>query len=340
MVEIIIVGCGTQGRVHAKCYAKLKDMQDIKIVGVVDPKQEQLNAFQHLCSELGFDTRRILLKNKLSEISKELDISDSIFDVATPNICHYPCVKEAVDIGAKRIIIEKPLAHNIIDAKNIRELDGTFGVIENYVYSPITQHIQKILNEHKSKTIFAKTEFSKDRRLEATGRRGFSEDYIPHVFTIEMPHQIAVVSYLLGFPKEVCDAWCHDMILPDGRISSHGEGGITLAHDNGVVSYNFSCLQGHRHLSIKYRTIRVYCEDTTKIFGYYPTTIDLEGSILVYHGQVLVEKHRFIDDSMTETLKYLIECFMENKKPLTDVKFGQRVINIIDTSIMLTKKFR
>ncbi len=339
MVDIIIVGCGTQGQAHIRCYAKLKDMLNINIAGAVDPDEKQLNAFQHLHSKLGFDTRRALFKNNLSELSKELDISNSIVDVITPNNCHYSCAKEAIDMGTKRIIIEKPLAHDLSDAKNIEKLGGVIGVIENYLFSSITQHIQKFIEEQKLKTIFVKTEFSKNRRIESLEGRGIFEDYIPHVFTIEIPHQIAVVSYLLEFPKNVCDAWCHDMILPDGRISSHGEGAITLAHKDGATSYNFSCLQGYQHLSIKYRTIRIYCEDAIKIFGYYPTTIDLEGSILVYRDQDLIEKHRFIDDSMTETLKYLIKCFMENKKPLNDANFGRKIMEIINTGTVLAKKF-
>jgi len=339
MVDVIIAGCGTHSQAHIACYAKLRDIFDVNIAGAVDPDQKQLNAFQHFSNKLGFDTRGTLFKNQLSEITNELDISNTIVDIVTPNNCHYPCAKEAIDMGAKRIIIEKPLAHDISDARNIERLSGAIGVVENYLFSPITQYIKKFIEEHKLKPTFIKTEFSKDRRVDSSRGRGIVGDYIPHVFTIEIPHQIAVVNYLLGFPVDVCDAWCIDMILADGRISNHGEGAISLSHKKGVVSYNFSCLGGHRHLSIKYRTIRVYCEDAIKIFGYYPATIDLEGSILVYRDNHLIEMHRFIENSMVETLKHLITCFMEDTKPLTDAEFGRKIMEIIDTGMVLAKKF-
>lgn len=340
MVDIIIVGCGTQGWVHTNCYAKLKDMFNIRIVGVVDLEPKQLSTFKHSLIKLGFDTQKIIFKNTLSEISKELDISNSIVDIVTPNNCHYPIAKTAVGMGARKIIIEKPSAHEILDANNIEKLSGVICMVENYLFSSVTQYIQRYIKEHELKPLFVKTEFSKDRRLDSLKGRGISEDYIPHVFTIEIPHQIAIVSYLLGFPKYVYDAWCNDMILPDGRICNHGEGAITLAHNNEVTTYNFSCLQGFRHLSIAYRTIRVYCEDNIKIFGYYSTTIDLEGSVLVYRDKNLIESRRFTDDSMTATFKYMIECFIENKEPLNNANFGRKIMEIIDTSKVLTEKFR
>jgi predicted dehydrogenase len=339
MVDIIIVGCGVQSRAHIACYAKLKEMFDLNIAGVVDPDQKHLNAFQHLFNELGFDARGTLFKNKLSEITKELNISNSIVDILTPNNCHYPCAKEAIDMGVKRIIIEKPLAHDISDAMNIEKLSGAIGVVENYLFSSITQYIKKFIEEQKLKPLFIKTEFSKDRRVESSGGRGVSGAYSPHTFSIEIPHQVAVVSYILGFPERVCDAWCIDMLLSEGRIPNLGEGAITLAHKDRVASYNFSCLQGHRHLSTRYRTIRIYCEEAFTIFGYYPTTSDLEGTILVYRDQDLVERHKLIADSMTETLKYLINCCMANKKPFTDANFGRKIMEIIDTGMVLAKKF-
>lgn len=338
MIDLIVVGCGTHSLAHITCFAKIKDVFAINLVGVVDINQKRLTAFKHLSNNLGFATQDTLFKNDLSEISKELDISNSIVDIITPNNCHYTCAKEATDLGVKNIIIEKPLAHNLSDAMNIEKLDSKIAVIENYLFSSITQYIKKYIEEHKLKIVFVKTEFSKDRRVESLEGRGIYGDYIPNAFTIEIPHQVAIVSYLLGFPEDVCDAWSSDMILPERRIPDLGEGALTLVHNGGVASYNFTCLEGHRHLSTTYRTIRVYCEGGVNILGYYPTTSDLEGSVLVYRDQEIVTNHKLIADSMTETLKYLIECFMENKSPITDVSFGRRIVEIIDRGISLEKK--
>lgn len=174
MIDIIIIGCGTQSWVHVNCYAKLKDIFDISIVGVVDPDAKQLTIFKQLLIKLGFNTQKTIFKNNLSEISKDLDISNTVIDIITPNNLHYLSAQEAVDLGAKKVIIEKPIADDLLDAHNIAKLCGLICVIENYLFSSVTQFIQNYINTHQLKSLFVKTEFSKDRRLDSIkGRGGF-----------------------------------------------------------------------------------------------------------------------------------------------------------------------
>lgn len=165
------------------------------------------------------------------------------------------------------------------------------------------------------------------------------EHYTPHVFTVEMPHQVAIVSHLLGVPRSVCDSWCHDMILPDGRIADHGEGAVTLNHGDGITSYNFSCLQGHHHMSTTYRTVRIYCDDRTKIFCYYPATIDLTGSVLIYRDDELMEKHAMLDDSLTAALRYTLICCRDGQRAINHARFGYDIMNVIDTSKRLAREY-
>lgn len=338
MNNIVIVGCGTQAMKHLECYAKLRKKFDIRISGLVDPEERHIEHCKDMLIKKSFDLSKTVAAASIDQIRKKTVLQHATVDIITPNHLHYSTAEAAMHYGAKNLIIEKPLAHRLVEAKRFSGLNCNIGVMENYLFSALTKSIYDYVSLHLLSPIFVKTEFSKDRRLDSAGGRGTGDAYVPHVFEVEMPHQIAIVRHILGAIDEISDAWHHDMILPDGRISNHGEGAITLMHANKIPSYNFSCLQGFRHMPINYRNIRIYCSDKTKIIGFYPTTMDLDASLFIYKENRMVHREVLKDDSLANSLEYTLHCF-ERKSPLMNgCQFGLEIMRIIEKARSLARK--
>lgn len=337
MTDVVLIGCGKAGALHCKCYSKLKD-EGINIVAFVDIDPCGLRRFSSMYQEFN-EGEKPLAANSLGEISKQIDIGNTIIDLCVPNDLHYRCASEACDLGAKKIMIEKPIANSISDAKRIERLDAKITIAENYVYSKVTEQLKKTIHQYNLKPKFARTEFSKDRRNDSANGRGFLKNSAPHVFTVEIPHQIAVVNYLFGNPTENFGAWCEDMILDKNRFYEHGEGAITLHHEKGAISYNFSSLDGHKHLPIRHRSIMVHCEDGVRVSAHYPAGGDdaLFGAVTIYENSHISEKLSICDDTMTEALKTIIHRFEKNEPQITDAAFGCRIMETIDESIHLAR---
>lgn len=337
MIDVILVGCGKAGALHCKCYSKLKD-GGIHIAALVDIDSYRLRRFSTLYQEFN-EGETPLVANSLEEVSKQMDIGNSIIDLCVPNDLHYRCANEACNLGAKKIMIEKPIANSVSDAKKIEELNADIAIAENYVYSKVTEQLKKTIQQYNLKPKFVRTEFSKDRRGDSANGRGFLKEGAPHVFMVEIPHQLAVVNYLLGNPTENFGAWCEDMILDNNRFYEHGEGAITLNHEKGAISYNFSSLDGHRHLPIRHRSVVIHCEDGVRVSAHYPAGGDdaLFGVVTMYENSHINEKLSIYDDTMTEAIKTIIHRFERNETQITDAMFGCRIMETINESIHLAR---
>ncbi len=337
MPGIIIVGCGKAGSIHCKCYAKLKD-SNVKIIAMVDSNSDRLKRFHSLYKTFN-DGENPLAAVSLEELLSQIDIGNAIIDLCVPNDMHYQCAKEAVDLGAKKIIIEKPIANSITDARKIEMLNAKIAIAENYVYSKVTEQLKETIEKHHLKPKFARTEFSKDRRCDTSIGRGFLKTGPPHVFTVEIPHQIAIVNYLFGNPTENFGAWCEDMLTNNMRFYEHGEGAITFHHESGAISYNFSSLDGHMHLPIRHRSVMVHCEGGIRVSAHYPAGGDdaFYGAITVYENNHISEKLVIYDDTMLETLKNIIKRFEDNEIQITDAAFGCCILEKINESIQLAR---
>ena len=339
MVNIIIVGCGKAGSIHCKCYSKLKKSNlNVNLTAVVDSNPERLRRFQTLYETFN-EAESPVTASSLKELSGQIDIENTIIDLCVPNDMHYRCAKEAVDLGAKKIIIEKPISNSLTDAKKIEALDANIAIAENYVYSKVTEQLKETINKNHLRPKFARTEFSKDRRFDTANGRGFLMTGPPHVFTVEIPHQIAIVNYLFGNPVENFGAWCEDMVTENMRFYEHGEGAITLHHDSGAISYNFSSLDGHKHLPIRHRSVMIHCDGGIRVSAHYPAGGDdaLYGAVTVFQNNHISEKLAIYDDTMFETLKNIIKRFENNEEQITDAAFGRSILEKINENIQLAR---
>jgi len=122
-VSIGIIGAGIMGQKHARIYT---EMESARVVGIADidgSKAEELAGRYKV--PRAFDSYSQLL---------EMDELEAVH-VATPDFAHKEPVKDALAAG-KHVLVEKPLATTVADAKEIVELSRQTGkhVMVNYTH--------------------------------------------------------------------------------------------------------------------------------------------------------------------------------------------------------------
>lgn len=115
MIEVVIAGAGTMGRMHALAYAS---MDDVRLAGVIDQDGERAG---RLAAETGAAA--------YSSMQQALDARPgvSVIDVCLPTPLHHDYVLQAAAYG-KHVICEKPLVGNLKEAENIVNICNNAGV--------------------------------------------------------------------------------------------------------------------------------------------------------------------------------------------------------------------
>ena len=179
-LKVSVLGIGNMGKNHLRILSMLKG---VSISTIFDFNEEELKSL-----------------SKQYDVTYTLDINEALSDVdaviiVTPTTTHYDYFKLCVG-KVKNVFIEKPLAENYIQAKEIRDLakkNDMFiqcGFIERF--NPVVAELKKFLNQ----TTIIDTDFFRTNRLSS---RITDVD----VVTDLMIHDIDLALYLNGPIKDV-----------------------------------------------------------------------------------------------------------------------------------------
>lgn len=117
MYKCAILGCRGRARAHARAYENVKGG---KLAAICDMKEELLNGFG---DEFGIDTRYTDLDEMLSKEKPDLlHIVTAPVMRGTNERIRYPLLNQASEHGVPAIIIEKPIAVESEDWRQIHEL--------------------------------------------------------------------------------------------------------------------------------------------------------------------------------------------------------------------------
>ena len=106
MQNVLLIGAGTMGMVHASAYYA---MEDVKVVGIVDIRKEQAEQIRGEHDTKIFQT--------LEEAVENIERID-VIDICAPTFLHKEYVIKAADLSIN-VICEKPLAYSLQDAKEM-----------------------------------------------------------------------------------------------------------------------------------------------------------------------------------------------------------------------------
>jgi predicted dehydrogenase len=138
-VKLGIIGCGIATQeLHAPALLKLKDkFEVISVCNINEPKAKE-------CADVLGGTPFV------SDYRHLLNTDIEAVDVAVPYNLNYEITRAALEAG-KHVIVEKPLAHDLEDARRMLELDRRFPqvkmVAENFRYHPAFRRLKALMAE-------------------------------------------------------------------------------------------------------------------------------------------------------------------------------------------------
>jgi predicted dehydrogenase len=103
MLKIGVVGAGHLGKIHIR---QLKEIPAFQLIGFFDTNTAAAEA---VAAEL-----QVQAYPTLNDLINDVDV----IDVVVPTLFHYECATAAIK-KSKHVFIEKPLASNIVEAKNL-----------------------------------------------------------------------------------------------------------------------------------------------------------------------------------------------------------------------------
>lgn len=312
MKDIIIVGTSKAGYLHTNAYNKISNKGEIYYVDINGKiNNPNIKAKKAYCS----------IKEAI--INEKIDVKNVIVDICIPKEEFYNVIEQCIRLNINNIIVEKPfIATNEFFSK-YDELNII--MIQNYLYSKITNEIKKIINDNNYNIKSIYTNFSKNRIEESISRRGMSNK-ITQNFEVEIPHQIYLANYLLGtnaktqiILKEQNDLYYNNLYL-----EKHGYGKIILKQDEKIIIHESDLCTNNI-----IKQICIICEDGILInakFVIYDKQLNKiqNGKLTITkYDNIIFEKEYEEDDNMFYCIKEYYEYF--NNCKITE-KYKNRIL--------------
>ena len=248
----VIVGYGRAGsELHHRCLrAVAGGPVDVVAVDPVRPRR------------LPPDVR---WRPSLAAALSTVDPERAVFHVATPVHTHLATVEALAAGGARRIVLEKPMAHTAADARRVAAVAaGGVQIVPVAVWpaSTVTEHVARAIADGGIGTPRALHMQQSKPRFQRS-RRG---DAHRCAMEVELPHQLLLALHLAGPVAAVTRAAAWNMELPDGdRLPGMGGVAVTLAHTGGITSTLVSDLTS----PIRIRRLRI-SGTAGRIVAHYP----------------------------------------------------------------------
>jgi UDP-N-acetylglucosamine 3-dehydrogenase len=316
MLNTAVIGTGSMGKNHARVYSELSESNLVAIAEV---------------SEEGKDIAKRFKCKHYTDYVEMLNSEDiDALSICVPTSLHKSVSLNCIDEG-KHILIEKPIAARVEDAKEIleaarkREIIVTVGHIERF--NPAVQKLKEVIEEKLGDTtsIIAR-------------RVGIFPPQIKdaNVITDLAVHDIDVFNYLLGKqPKEVYvksgDA------LKSGR-EDHAI--ITLSYEGTdcVVQVNWITPVKVRELAVTgtkgYAELNYITQELRIFETSYEKGYDSFGDFILKFGapnEITVEVDKV--EPLKSELSHFLECIKKQKEPLVTAEDGLTALYIATKAV-------
>ena len=194
-VKLGIIGCGLAARhLHWPVLQKLSDKFEIQ--SVCNNNKPKAESFAHLVGDVPYvlDYHDLLQNSEIEAV-----------DITLPIHLNYQVTKDALHAG-KHVIVEKPLAADLEDAKKMLRFANEFPYImmvaENYYYHPVFLELKTIIHEGMIGTPYA-VSWDIFRYVDSDNKYAKTEWRIHHQYpggfiTDGGIHNIAALHFLFG----------------------------------------------------------------------------------------------------------------------------------------------
>ena len=292
---IAIIGSGRAAVLHLEAYLRLWEREALPQIRIVlgQAIHPRIRVLAKAYPEsVYFTTTQEMMKSKQP---------DSVVDICTPTATHRIVLEELYRHGFSRFLVEKPLVTTKEDLERICSLPIRLALMQNYLFSRATLRVLDLIQSGEILPTSMVSVFDKDRTKDSLAMRGFYNGEPPHVFTIELPHQLYLATAFLG-PAHVVSACSGDMVLEGRSLPHHGAGMIQLEHGDAGIgciqnpsSLHSSCLTSENPV----RRVLLTSDDGKTLTVDFPTNQnDLTSRIERKDQTGSVHSELFQDDDM------------------------------------------
>lgn len=297
-IRIVLVGVGRFGNNHLRNLIVLDNKKKIDLVGVVD---EDIHILKKIEKKY---------KVEISNDFKKFVNTTDAFDIVTPASTHYKIVKFLLNKN-KHVFVEKPLAMNQIQAKELVKLAKRKKLILQighiFRYNSAIDKIKQIVNRKNNYPFYITGKF-----LQTTKPKrdvGAIFNYI---------HHFDVLDNILGTnPKTI---WAKSNLNLE-KTKTEINASVFMQYPKGLnVSLNLGWIP-----SGKYRTLELYSK---KQYTY----CDLEKQIIeLYKNGKLTKIIKFtFKEPLALELNEFVRCIKTGKQPKANGNIGYRIVKIAE----------
>jgi predicted dehydrogenase len=253
----------------------------------------------------------------------------AIVHLTTPPDVRCRILKDALELGFRRFILEKPMASTRDDIARMGILQRQHGVeilvVSNWTSSMLTEEIEARVRCRTD----AQMAYVTARHLKSRISRTLSNNTHTSAFDVEMPHMVALACVLGGAQSKLVKERCWDLTVGDELVRGMGGAEVLLDLESG----------GHGHLyadhmaPVRERTVRVDLSDGSSIVGSYPCTSSDHYSQLHEYAPTgeLISKHYFADDTLTRFFVGAYSYFLgQGERPRSGFEFNARICTLLD----------
>ncbi|MEU3229360.1 oxidoreductase [Nocardiopsis alba] len=298
MLHTLIVGLGRSGQgLHAPSLAKARAAApDLFAPGPIlgyDPLHERADGIHVVDSP--------------EEAARLYPPERTVVHLCTPPRLRVEMLGHLADLGYRRIIVEKPLALDLVELAGIARLRRSRGLDLNVATPWSASSLTRRLVAVRRSGVFGglraitvvqnKPRFT--RSLESTSH--------PTAFDVEVPHALAAAVSLAG-DADVVSADLSDMTVEGLRMPGLGGARVELAHRSGTltrIESDLTCPTRERRIVLEF--------DTAVLTGHYPCSeADHTAQLSVTVAGREPARSVFPDDALTALLR---SCYGRYSRP-------------------------
>ncbi len=256
---------------------------------------------------------------------------DAVVHVCTGPAEHAAVVLEALRLGYRRFVVEKPMTTTAADARALREACARFGaeivVVANWTASALTAELRRVLRERAGTPLREVVLAQHKPRLERTLGSGTHTS----AFDVEMPHLVALALALLDEPVAVERATSADLVVSDERRPGMASATILLRGRSGVPVR----LRSDLTAPWRERSARIEWADGVRVAGFHPCdSSDRYSQLFTWDAAGRCTGRQVLyDDTVRRLLRAAYAWFgRRGPRPVSDVHFGVAVTEVLDTA--------
>lgn len=319
LLDVIIVGYGFAGRIHAKTHRNLTG--SCRLAGIVEccrdlhPDIEQ----QFSGVEIFESLEQALLKIK----------GNVVVDLCVPAPQNIALVKSIVAFGVQRVMLEKPLGWSLPMAMTLAEIlsDKEAVYLDTYQFSLGVEQLKNWVAREQSDIDRVHIRFNKNRIAESFNGRGFEKDMPPDAWHTEGPHMVTIAMKIAGEILAIKEASLHDMSHNGNVLANHGCARAIVSHSNGVDTTLITDLCSDENE----RVVEVFLKNQVCLRLQLPVSKStrLVSTIEKIDSGRVVDSSIIEDRPMEQCVSHSIDYFLTRNTHVKLIEHGVRINQIL-----------